>query len=428
MISLIIRKGRLLDPSTRTDKIVDIGIHEQKIVAIAAPGTLATANAQVIEAEGLWVTPGLIDVHVHLREPGQEYKEDIATGSAAAAFGGFTTIVAMPNTKPVIDNAELVRYVAQRGKDVGLCRVLPSGAVTVAQKGELLAPFGEMRAAGAVALTDDGHPVDNANLMRSALEYSRDFGLPVLTHSEEMALSRGGHMHEGQVSTRLGIQGIPRVAEDVAVARDVMLAEYTGGHLHVCHVSTAAAVELIRRAKARGAKVTGEAAPHHFTLTDADVEGYQTFAKMNPPLREAHDVAAVVQGLKDGTLDAIATDHAPHSSIEKDVAFCDAANGIIGLQTALPLSLGLWRDHGMPILDVIDRLTIGGARALGLPYGKVAVGEIADLAIIDPQSTWVFNRSSVLSKSINSPYLDKTMRGKVKVTVLAGTIVYRQKD
>jgi dihydroorotase len=420
----VLSGGRLIDPKSQTDTCVDIAIEGTRVVQIAQAHTLKAAT--VVDVSGLWVLPGLIDVHVHLREPGQEYKEDILSGSRAAAFGGFTTIVAMPNTRPVIDNAELVQYVLRRGQETGLCRVLPSGAVTQGQQGKALAPFGEMRAAGVCALTDDGHPVADPGLMRSALEYARGFDLPVLTHAEEPGLSCGGHMHEGEVSTRLGIKGVPRVSEDVAVGRDILLAEYTGGRLHVCHVSTARAVELIRQAKKRGVKVTGEAAPHHFTLTHQAVEGYSTSAKMNPPLREQADVDAVIEGLKDGTLDAIATDHAPHSSIEKDVPFSDAACGITGLQTSLPLSLDLWRRHGMPLMDVVERMTWGPARALSLPYGYVAVGHLADLVVVNPNASWVFDASTNLSKSTNSPFMGSTMHGWVEKTVLEGKIVYQR--
>jgi dihydroorotase len=426
-LKVIVRNGRLLDPQSRTDRLADVRVVDGKVAEIAAAGALGEATADVaIDATDRWILPGLVDVHVHLREPGEEYKEDIASGSAAAAAGGFTSMVAMPNTRPVIDNGELVHYIWQRGEAVGLCRVLPAGAVTAGQKGQALAPYGEMRRAGVVALTDDGHPVADGGLMRSALEYSRDFGLPVLTHAEEPTLSRNCHMHEGAVSTRLGIRGVPRVSEDAAVARDIMLAEYTGGHLHVCHVSTEAAVDLIRRAKARGVRVTGEATPHHFVLTDEAVEGYRTAAKMNPPLREERDRLAVIEGLRDGTLDAIATDHAPHSSIEKDVAFSEAANGVIGLQTSLPLSLDLWRSGAMPLLDVVDRLTAGPCRALGLPYGTLQRGGVADLVVVDPDATWQLDAESVLSKSINSPFLGRTLKGRVLATILAGRQVYSQ--
>jgi dihydroorotase len=420
-MNFVLKNGRVIDPASQTDAVLDVHVQDGKIKAV---GKSLNAS-EVIDATDRWILPGLVDVHVHLREPGQEYKEDIASGSRAAAAGGFTTIVAMPNTRPPIDNAELVQFVYQRSRQVGLCRVLPSGAITAGQKGENLAPMGEMQRAGAVAFTDDGHPVDDANLMRRALEYSQDFHLPILTHAECSHLSHGGHLHEGVISTQLGVQGVPRLSEDIAVARDIMLAEYTGGWLHVCHVSTAGAVELIRAAKKRGVRVTGEAAPHHFALTHEAVIGYQTFAKMNPPLREEHDRLAVIAGLKDGTLDCIATDHAPHSSLEKDVPFSEAAHGVIGLQTALPLSLQLFREGHMPLLDVIERLTSGPCRALNLPYGRLAVGAPADVVIVDPEKSWSFSSDVVLSKSHNSPFLDWTMQGAVRMTMLEGVIVHR---
>lgn len=427
-MSILIRNGRLLDPASGADRPADVRLDQGKVAEVGDARALAARHSEVIDATGKWITPGFVDIHVHLREPGQEYKEDIASGSAAAAAGGFTTIVAMPNTRPVIDGAELVQYVARRGREVGLCEVLATGAVTKGQKGEALAPYGEMRKAGAVALTDDGHPVMDSGLMRRALEYSRDFGLPILTHAEDLCLSRHGHMHEGEVSTRLGIPGIPRTAEDGAVARDIMLAELTGGHLHVCHVSTAAAVELIRAARARGVRVTGEAAPHHFMLTHQRVEGYDTFAKMNPPLREEADRLAVIEGLRDGTLGAIATDHAPHSVLEKDCEFTAAQNGIIGLQTALPMSLALWHQHAFKPLEVIHRLTWGPAQILGLGVGTLQVGARANVTLVDPNADWTFSRDRVLSKSYNSPWLGQSMRGRVEVTILEGKVVFRASE
>ena len=426
---MLIRNGRLLEPASGVDRTVDVYLHEGRVAAIEPPGTLAAeGGASVLDATGHWILPGLVDLHVHLREPGFEYKEDIASGSRAAAAGGFTSIVAMANTSPVIDNAELVAFVARRGREAGHCRVLPVGAVTVGLRGEQLAPLGEMAAAGAVAFSDDGHPVADAGLMRSALEYSQNFERPVLTHAEECGLSRGGHMHEGRVATRLGLQGIPGVAEDAAVARDIFIAEHTGGHLHVCHVSTAASVELVRAAKRRGARVTAEAAPHHFTLSSAAVEGFRTHAKMNPPLREEVDRQAVVAGLADGTLDAIATDHAPHSVLEKEVAFQDAANGIIGLETALPLSLRLWREEGMPLMDVVARLTHGPAGVMGSDAGRLRVGGPADLVVVDPERRWQPKAETRFSKSKNTPFDDWQLQGRAVLTVCDGRVTHQISD
>ena len=423
-MSLLLRNGRLLDPKSKTDSLVDLSIRNTTIEHIANANSLdAKKYERVIDASGLWITPGFIDLHVHLREPGEEYKEDIATGSKAAALGGFTTILAMPNTKPAIDTAELITYVMQRGKTVGLCRVLTTGAATVARKSEQLAPLREMFHAGAVGFTDDGSPVATAELMRSVLEYSLGLGVPVMTHAEDTSLSKSGDMHEGALSTKLGLRGIPRAAEDIAVARDITLADYTRAHLHVCHVSTLGAVELIRRAKHAGVHITAEAAPHHFSLTHLAVSMYDTNSKMNPPLREEHDVTAVVDGLKDGTLDAIATDHAPHSTVEKDVPFAEAANGIIGLQTALPLSLNLWRNHNMPLLDCVARLTTGPAQVLGKDLGTLAPGKTADVVLIDPNKTWTLTKDMVASKSKNSPFLGQALTGAAVATIYAGAVV-----
>lgn len=425
-MKLVIQNGRLLDPKSEVDRTVDILIEDGTIRDIVAAGSAPITAANLIDAKGKWVTPGLVDVHVHLREPGEEYKEDIASGSRAASAGGFTSIVAMANTRPVIDSAELVAAVARRAAEVGVCRVYPVGAVTMGQGGETLAPFAEMRRAGAIAVSDDGLPVKNPAIMRRALEYALDHDLPLLTHADEPALSAGGTMHEAGVSTRLGLRGIPGVSEDIAVARDVALAEYTGGRMHVCHVSTANAVQTIRDAKRRGVRVTAEATPHHFTLTHAAVEGFGSETKMAPPLRTEADRRAVIEGLRDGTLDAIATDHAPHSSIEKDVAFADAANGVIGLQTALPLTLDLWRAGDLPLLSAMARLTCGPAAALGLPCGTAAIGAVADLAIIDPEASWKLNDETNFSKSVNSPFWNQPLTGRTDATILGGEVVYRR--
>jgi dihydroorotase len=425
MTKIVIQNGRLIDPKSGTDRPCDLSILDGKVAAIAPAGSLGKGADEVINAAGKWVTPGLIDLHVHLREPGEEYKEDIESGARAAVWGGFTTILAMPNTKPVIDSAELVAYVARRGAEVGLCRVLPVGAVTVAQKGETLAPVAEMKRAGAVALSDDGHPVADSAIMRRALEYAADFGLPVLSHAEDPALCKSGQMHEGAVSTRLGLRGIPGIGEDVAVTRDTLLAEHTGGHVHICHVSTARSVAIIAAARARGVHVTAEVTPHHLFLTAEAVVGFDTNAKMRPPLREEADCQALMAGLADGTLDAVATDHAPHSSIEKDVAFEDAANGILGLQTALPLTLELWRRGVLSELGAIRALTYGPAKALGLARGNLAEGSDADLTLIDPDLRWRFEPAMIQSRSKNTPFLGRDFRGKAVLTMVGGRVVYR---
>jgi dihydroorotase len=424
--ALLIKNGRLIDASSRTDAQRDIRLENGVIAEVAPVGRLGAEGATVIDASGKWVLPGLIDLHVHLREPGQEYKEDIESGSRAAAAGGFTAIVAMANTTPVADNAEVVSFVLRRGREVGLVRVLPVGAVTVGLAGETMAPMGELKRAGAVAVSDDGKPVWNSRIMRHALEYSQDFGMAVLSHAEDRDLVKGGHMNEGPVSARLGLKGAPAIGEDIAVARDIMLAEHTGGRLHVQHVSTRGSVDLIRAAKRRGVRVTGEATPHHFTLTDEAVVGYDTNAKMAPPLRSEADRQAVIAGLADGTLDAIATDHAPHSVLEKDTTFDEAANGIIGLQTALPLALDLWRSGALPVLALVEKMTWGPARALGLPYGTLAKGAPADVTIVDPDAPWTLAADVILSKSKNSPFMGRALRGLVETTILGGRVTYRR--
>ncbi|HEX7243908.1 MAG TPA: dihydroorotase, partial [Longimicrobiaceae bacterium] len=335
---MLIRGGRVVDPSQRMDAVLDVLLHGG---AVAELGERLDApeGAEVFDASGMVVCPGLVDVHVHLREPGQEHKETIASGARAAAAGGFTAVVAMPNTDPPIDSPASVGFVLAEGIRAGAARVYPTGCITVGQKGEQLTEIGELVDAGAVAITDDGRPVMSAAVMRLALEYAQTFDLPVAVHEEDLTLSRGGAMNEGIIATRLGLTGIPNAAEDVMIARDLLLTQLTGGRLHVQHVSTRAGVEMIRAARARGVRVSAEATPHHFTLTDAAVDPYRTDAKMNPPLRSEADRDAVVQGVRDGTLDVIATDHAPHHYDEKEQAFEDAPNGIVGLETALGLAL-----------------------------------------------------------------------------------------
>ncbi len=431
--SLVIRNGRLLDPKNSIDVVGTLLVTDGRVKAVADEEAIHTAlkdvdaaNLETIDADGLWVTPGLIDMHVHLREPGEEYKEDLQSGTDAAAAGGFTTIVAMPNTKPVVDSAPAVDYVIRRSEEISSTRVLPCGAVSIGQKGKTLAPYGEMKRAGAVALSDDGIPVMDPQLMRSALEYSLDFDIPVLTHAEDLCLTGEGCMHEGVISERLGLHGTPRISEDTMVMRDILLAEYTGARLHICHVSTKGAVEAIRQAKLRGVRVSGEAAPHHFSLTHEAVADYDTHAKMSPPLREEEDRQAVALALKDGTLQCIATDHAPHTTLEKDIPFSAAANGIIGLQTSVPLSLRLMHMPGvdMTAMQVIERMTWGPAQILGLASGHLGIGAVADISLIDPNHMWVLDAQSNHSKSKNSPFWGKPLKGCAVRTIVAGHTVY----
>lgn len=423
MKSILIRGGRLIDPTQQLDRVLDVRLAEGKVAEIGE--RLEPGAAEVIEAEGLVVAPGLIDLHVHLREPGGEHKETIASGAAAAAAGGFTTIVAMPNTDPPIDNPAAVGFVLAEGRRVGLTRVLPSGAITVGQAGEQLTEVGELVDAGAVTITDDGRPVTHAGVMRLALEYAQAFDLPVSVHAEEPELSRGGVMNEGVIASRLGLTGIPNAAEDVMIARDLLLAELTGGRLHIQHVATRRGVALIREAKANGVRVTAEAAPHHFTLTDSAVERYRTDAKMNPPLRSEADREAVRQGVRDGTLDVIATDHAPHHYDEKEQAFADAPFGIVGLETALGLGITELVETGLiDLATLIERMSCAPARAFSLPGGTLALGAPADVTLLDPRTEWVVDRTRFLSMSRNTPFDGWKLRGRAVYTLVDGRVVW----
>ncbi|MBT8335043.1 MAG: dihydroorotase [Gemmatimonadetes bacterium] len=421
---MLLRGGRVVDPSRDLDGLADVLLDDGRVVAVEA-GLTGPDDARVVDASGLVVTPGLIDVHVHLREPGQEHKETIATGARAAAAGGFTSVVAMPNTDPVIDSPALVGFVAAEGRRAAAARVYPTGAISLGLKGERMAPMGEMVEAGAVAITDDGHPVMDSGLMRLALEYARGFGVPVADHPEDLGLSGGGHMNEGLVSSRLGVRGKPNASEDVHIVRDLLVAEFTGGHIHLQHVSTAFGVESIRQAKARGVHVTAEASPHHLLLTDEAVEGYRTEAKMNPPLRSAVDRDAVVEGLRDGTLDVIATDHAPHHYDEKERAFDDAPNGIVGLET----SVGLVLTHilGKGVLDwptLVERMSTQPARAFGLPGGTLAPGSPGDVTVIDPALSWTVDPAAFVSRSRNTPFGGWELTGRAVATIVAGRFVH----
>jgi dihydroorotase len=420
MRPILIRNGRVVDPSTGFDDSADVLLTDGRVVEVGR-GLGAPDDADVRDASGLVVCPGFIDLHVHLREPGGEHKETIASGAHAAASGGFTAVCAMPNTDPPCDDPAAVGFVRAEGLRVGAARVYPVGAISVEQKGERLSEVGEMIASGAVAISDDGRPVSDAGLMRLALGYARTFGIPVASHCEELALSRGGSMNEGLVSTRLGLIGIPNAAEDVMIARDLMLAELTGGRLHIQHVSTRRGVQLVRDAKARGVAVTAEATPHHFTLTDEAVEGYRTEAKVNPPLRAAEDVAAVLEGVRDGTLDVIATDHAPHHYDEKEQAFDDAPFGLVGLETALGLAItGLFEPGVLGMPDLIDRMSCAPARAFSLPGGTLRRGSPADVTIFDPQAEWTVDPRTFRSKSRNSPFTDWKLRGLAVLTIVGG--------
>jgi len=421
-MNLLIKNGRVIDPSQGLDEVVDVLV-EAGQVKETGKNLKAPAGVDTLDATGKYVVPGLVDMHVHLRDPGLEYKEDIVSGTRAAAAGGFTSIACMPNTKPAIDNKAVAGYIINKATAEGFCNVFPVGCITYGMGGERMAEMGELKEAGCVAVSDDGRPVPNAELMRRALEYARGIGILVISHAEDLALVGEGVMNEGYTATELGLKGIPRVAEDIATARDVMLAEYTNSPLHIAHVSTRGSVRLIREAKARGVKVTCETAPHYFTLTDDAVRGYDTNAKMNPPLREADDVAAIKEGLRDGTIDCIATDHAPHHLDEKDVEFNVAANGIIGLETSLPLSLKLVEEGVLTINQLIEKMSCNPSKILGIYRGSLHAGSVADLTVIDPAAEWTVETEKLVSKSRNTPFGGWQMKGAATCTILGGAVV-----
>lgn len=422
-MNILIKGGRVIDPAQGLDAVLDVLIEDGKITKI---GKGLKGQGETIDAAGKLVTPGLIDLHVHLRDPGQEYKEDIVTGTRAAAAGGFTSVACMPNTNPVNDNKAITLYIRNKAREEGAVNVFPVGCITKGLKGESLAEMGELKEAGCLAVSDDGKPVTSGELMRRAMEYARPFGLTIISHAEDLSIVGEGVMNDGFVATELGLKGIPWVAEDAAVARDVMLAEYTGARLHVAHVSTKGAVEIVRLAKKRGVKVTCEATPHHFTLTDEAVRGYKTDAKMNPPLRSADDVEAVRAGLADGTIDAIATDHAPHHIDEKNVEFNIALNGVVGLETALPLTLKLVEEKVLSLSDAVARLTVGPASALGIPRGTLAEGVPADVTVIDPNLAWTVEPAKLQSKSKNTPFTGWQMKGAAVYTIVGGKVVWKR--
>ena len=423
--ALVLRGGRVIDPAAGRDEVADVVIADGRIVAVG-PGAAARApaGAQVLDASHLVVAPGFVDLHVHLREPGQEYKEDIASGARAAAAGGFTTVCCMPNTHPPNDGRAVTDLIVRRAREAALVRVLPIGAISKGLLGESLAEMGEMKDAGIVAVSDDGKPVMNAELMRRALEYARTFGLPVVQHAQDLQLSAGGVMNEGLASTRAGLRGQPPAAESVMVARDVELAAWTGARYHVAHISTAAAVRVVREARARGLAVTCEVTPHHLLLSDELCESYDTVMKVNPPLRSHHDIEVLRQALADGTIDCIATDHAPHASQDKDVEFDQAAFGMTGLETALGIGLRLVDDGVLTLPLLIDRLTVGAARCFDLPAGTLAAGAPADVVAFDPGAEWKVDKDAQVSRSRNTPFHGMTLRGRVAYTVVAGQVVY----
>ncbi|MDB6126688.1 MAG: dihydroorotase, multifunctional complex type [Verrucomicrobia bacterium] len=423
MPTLWIRNARVIDPAAKRNAVGDVFIKDGKFVSTLSAA--AKQEATQIDAKGLVACPGLVDIHVHFREPGQTHKETIATGSRAAAAGGFTTVVCMPNTSPVADNAGTIQFINDATRRDAVIKVLPTGCITVGQKGQALAPIGSLKRAGVVAITDDGDCVQSNELMRRACEYAKMFDLPIMDHCQDASLTQGSVMHEGAVSTRLGLRGWPSAAEDVIVARNVILSEYTGAHIHLQHISSRYSVEIIRRAKARGVRITAEATPHHLAFTDESLRTYDTNFKMNPPLRTASHRRAIIAGLRDGTLDCISTDHAPHTDYEKDKEFDYAPNGILGLETALAVCIEvLVGQNKFKLTDVVDRMTRLPAQILGLPAGTLAAGAAADVCLFDPREKWKYEAKAGFSKSSNSPWNGQTLTGRVKTTIVDGRVVF----
>jgi dihydroorotase len=427
-MKLLIANGHLIDPIGQENTGMNVLIENGRVAAWLKPNEPAPEDAEVFDASGLLVAPGFIDMHVHLREPGQEHKETIATGCAAAVAGGWTSVCPMPNTSPINDNAAITRYMIEQAEHAGLANVFPIGAITKESDGRELAEMGEMKAAGAVAVSDDGRPVPNAGMMRRAMQYARDFDLPVVDHCEDKSLSSGGVMHEGKISLLLGLKGMPALAEEIDAVRDIILAKETGAHIHIAHVSTRGAIEAVRRAKAEGVNVTCEVTPHHFTLTDEAVEGYDTNTKMAPPLRSREHLEAVLEGLRDGTIDAIATDHAPHHSDEKALEYDRAPFGITGLETAVGLAFNELVHKGVIDLPKLVRLcSANPARIFNLKdRGTLKPGAVADVTILDPTLEWTYKNSESRSKSRNSPFDNWRFTGAAVATIVGGKIVYRR--
>jgi dihydroorotase len=428
MKRLILKNGRVVDPASGIDEIMDILIEDGQIREIGKniPGGKQKSPAEIVDIQGLTAVPGLIDMHTHLREPGFEYKETIRSGSEAASAGGFSAVACMANTMPVNDNRSVTELILGKAAQCGVVRVYPIAAVSLSLKGEILTEFQDLKDAGAVAFSDDGKPVKDASLMRRAVEYAASIHMPVISHCEDPNLSAGGAMNEGFASTELGLRGIPTLAEDIMVVRDILIAEFTGAPVHIAHVSTAGAVGLIRDAKKRGVGVTAETAPHYFTLTEDAVREFDTNTKVNPPLRGSSDVRAVKEGLRDGTIDAIASDHAPHAVTDKEVEYDYAASGIVGLETSLGLSLALVADGTLSFADLIMKMSVNPARILKVPGGTLAPSAIADITVIDLEKEWKVNASSFRSLSRNTPFGGRTLKGKAIMTIVGGEIKYRE--
>jgi dihydroorotase len=427
-VKLLIKNGHVVDARTGRNDILDIVIEEGKIQEIRKDIEMSGTDFDLIDATGKYVIPGIVDAHCHLRDPGYEYKEDIETGSASAAAGGFTSIACMPNTNPPIDSESVIKYIINKSKLDAYVNIYPIGAITKGLKGEELAEIGELKFAGAVALSDDGNPVTDSSLMKKALQYSSMFDTTIISHCEDLELVDNGVMNEGYQSTIMGLKGIPSVAESSMVARDILLAEYINTNIHIAHVSTEASVDLIRNAKKRGVKVTAETCPHYFSLTEEACEGFNTMAKVNPPLRTEKDVKAVIEGLRDGTIDIIATDHAPHHIDEKNVEFNNAANGMVGFETALPLVITHLVEPGILTLEqVVQKMCLNPSKILGLNKGVLGEGRTADITIIDIDEEQIINTQKFKSKSKNSPFNGFRLKGVVYHTIVNGKVVVREK-
>ncbi len=420
---ILIKNGHVIDPANGIDKVCDILVNDGIIAEVDENIDLDGVEISVIDANGMIVAPGLVDMHVHLREPGQEYKETIETGTRAAVCGGVTSVACMPNTEPVCDNEVVVRFIKERAKDAGYANVYPVGAISKNLEGQYLAEIGQMVFEGAVAVTDDGKPVTNSALMRRAINYAGMFDIPVISHCEDPDLGEGD-MNDGAVATQMGLKGISPAAEEVMAARDILVAEDVGGRVHIAHISTKGTVELIRQAKKRGVKVTCETCPHYFSLTDEACEGYNTNAKMNPPLRTAEDIAAIKEGLKDGTIDCIVTDHAPHHPDEKNCEFSLAKNGIVGLETSLGLGIKCLVKEGiLTMSQLIEKMSYNPSKVLGIAKGTLSQGHSADIVIFNPDEEWVVDKDKLHSKSKNMPFDGFTLFGKPKYVLVGGEII-----
>lgn len=425
---LVFRGARVLDPSRQLDEVADVVIEHGRILRVGrdAGAKLSGERVRLVDAKGLWLAPGFFDLHVHFREPGQEYKEDIATGLAAAAAGGFTAVCPMPNTKPVNDTRAITEMMMARARQAGGARLLPFGAITRKTEGKELTEMADLKEAGAIGVSDDGVCVMNSAVMRRALEYARTFDLLVSQHCEDHNLTGRADMHEGVISTRLGLRGWPRVAEDIIVARDILLAEVTGARYHVAHISSMGAVRLVREAKSRGLSVTAEVTPHHLTMNDESLLGYDTFCKVNPPIRSEEDRLALVEALRDGTIDCIATDHAPHSPLEKDCEFSEASFGINGLETTVPALLPLVERGDISAPRLIEALSTAPAKIARVEGGSLKEGATADLVLLDPAQRWTITREALRSRSHNTPLLSKEVIGRVLMTVVGGNVVWER--